>query len=77
MLHPDISGLLSAIYLLHPGSKAQFHRSVLPDALPPLHHLHTVHDLRRIPIVRLLCDPVFVAALALRRDCSRRDTSLH
>ena len=77
MLHPDISGLLSAIYLLHPGLKAQFHRSVLPDALPPLHHLHTVHDLRWIPIVRLLCDPVFVAALAICRDRPRRDTSLH
>ena len=77
MLHTDISGLLSAVHCLHPGLKAQFHRSVLPDALPPLHHLYTVHDLRWIPIMRLLRDPVFVVALALRGDGPRRDTSLH
>ena len=77
MLHSDISGLLSAVYRLYQGLKAQLHRSVLPDALPPLHHLHSVHDLRWIPIVRLLCDLVFVTALALRGDRPRRNTSLH
>ena len=77
MLHSDIFGLLSAVYRLHPGVEAQFHRSVPPDAHPPIHHLLTVHDLRWISLVRLLRDPVFFVALALRGDSRRRDTALH